>query len=130
MAEWVISLLTIIFTPLLTLLGIIVTEKYRYKGKIVETQSDALEKCQARHNGDISKVQTDFNERLDDLVTKLDEIRREQFRTSLTITQLQSDVQKHNNVIERTYKLEQDVAVLKNRESVSEHRIEDLEKHE
>lgn len=43
------------------------------------------------------------------------------------ITQLKEQVHKHNNIIERTYKLEKDVAVLNNRESVSEHRIEDLE---
>ena len=43
------------------------------------------------------------------------------------ITQLKEQVHKHNNIIERTHKLEKDVAVLNNRESVSEHRIEDLE---
>ena len=43
------------------------------------------------------------------------------------ITQLKEQVHKHNNIIERTYKLEKDVAVLNNRESVSEHRIEELE---
>ena len=43
------------------------------------------------------------------------------------ITQLKEQVNKHNNIIERTYKLEKDVAVLNNRESVSEHRLEDLE---
>lgn len=43
------------------------------------------------------------------------------------ITQLKEQVHKHNNIIERTYKLEKDVAVLNNREKVSEHRIEDLE---
>ena len=43
------------------------------------------------------------------------------------ITQLKEQVHKHNNIIERTYKLEKDVAVLNNRENVSEHRLEDLE---
>lgn len=43
------------------------------------------------------------------------------------ITQLKEQVRKHNNIIERTYKLEKDVAVLNNREKVSEHRLEDLE---
>ena len=36
---------------------------------------------------------------------------------------------KHNNVIERTYELEKDYSVLEKRESVSEHRINDLEKY-
>lgn len=48
--------------------------------------------------------------------------------TNYRIEQLEKKVEKHNQVVERTYKLEQDVAVLNNRESVSEHRINDLEK--
>lgn len=44
------------------------------------------------------------------------------------IKNLEHKVDKHNQVIERTYKLEQNVAVLENREKVSEHRIDDLEK--
>ena len=36
---------------------------------------------------------------------------------------------KHNKVIERTYKLETDYSVLEQRESVSEHRLNDLEKY-
>ena len=43
------------------------------------------------------------------------------------ITQLREQVHRHNNLIERTYKLERDVALLNNRENVSEHRLEDLE---
>lgn len=46
----------------------------------------------------------------------------------IKIDALEKKQDKHNNVIERTYALERDVEVLKNRESVSEHRIEDLEK--
>ena len=73
--------------------------------------------------------------------------------TNYRIEQLEKKVEKHNTVIERTYKLEkrvesgekeldklgeiddrthkleQDVAVLGNREKVSEHRIDDLEKN-
>lgn len=48
--------------------------------------------------------------------------------TNYRIEQLEKRVEKHNSVIERTYTLEQNVAVLENRERVSEHRIEDLEK--
>lgn len=48
--------------------------------------------------------------------------------TNYRIEQLEKKVEKHNSVIERTYKIEQNIAVLENRESVSEHRIEDLEK--
>lgn len=44
------------------------------------------------------------------------------------IKNLDEKVNKHNQLIERTYRLEQDLAVLENREKVSEHRIDDLEK--
>lgn len=44
------------------------------------------------------------------------------------IKNLDKKVNKHNQLIERTYRLEQDLAVLTNREKVSEHRIDDLEK--
>lgn len=43
------------------------------------------------------------------------------------LKQLEEKVNKHNNLIERTYAIEQKLAVLDNRERVSEHRIEDLE---
>lgn len=48
--------------------------------------------------------------------------------TNYRIEQLEKKVEKHNSVIERTYKLEQELAVLDNREKVSEHRIDDLER--
>ncbi len=48
--------------------------------------------------------------------------------TNYRISQLEEKVNRHNNVIERTYKLQQDVAVLENRQKVCEHRLEDLEK--
>lgn len=48
--------------------------------------------------------------------------------TNYRISQLEEKVNRHNNVIERTYKLQQDVAVLDNRQKVCEHRLEDLEK--
>lgn len=44
------------------------------------------------------------------------------------LDELEKKQDKHNNVIERQYKLEQRVEVLENREKVSEHRIDDLEK--
>lgn len=44
------------------------------------------------------------------------------------IKHLDEKVNKHNQLIERTYRLEQDLAVLENREKVTEHRIDDLEK--
>lgn len=44
------------------------------------------------------------------------------------LEQLEKKVQAHNNLVERMYKCEETIAVLDNRESVSEHRLTDLEK--
>lgn len=48
----------------------------------------------------------------------------------LKIQTLSDRVDKHNGVVERTYKLEQDSAVHTEQIKVANHRIEDLERHE
>ena len=50
--------------------------------------------------------------------------------TQYRIKQLEKKVEAHNSVISRTYKLEQDYAVMDERIRVANHRIEDLEKKE
>lgn len=47
--------------------------------------------------------------------------------TNYRIEQLEKKVEKHNNLITRTFKLEQDFAVLDEKMKVANHRIEDLE---
>ncbi len=47
--------------------------------------------------------------------------------TNYRLGQLEEKVNKHNNMMERLFHLEQDVAVLSNRQKVSEHRLRDLE---
>lgn len=44
------------------------------------------------------------------------------------LEQLEQKVNKHNEVIERTYKLEEQEALLEEKVKVANHRIEDLEK--
>ena len=44
------------------------------------------------------------------------------------LEQLEEKVNKHNQVIERTYKLEEQEALLEEKVKVANHRIEDLEK--
>lgn len=44
------------------------------------------------------------------------------------IDKLEEKVHKHNNLIERTYKLEEKCALLDEKIKVSNHRIEDLER--
>lgn len=47
--------------------------------------------------------------------------------TTYRIEQLEKKVDKHNNLIDRTYKLEKAVAVMGETVSVANHRISDLE---
>lgn len=49
--------------------------------------------------------------------------------TTYRIEQLEKKVDKHNNLIERTYEIEQDIAVMQNDIKVANHRIDDLEKN-
>ena len=46
------------------------------------------------------------------------------------IEQLEKKMDKHNNLVERTYGLEKDYAVLQNDIRVANHRIDDLERKE
>ena len=48
--------------------------------------------------------------------------------TKYRIDQLESKVNKHNELIERTYSLEQKAALYEEKMRVANHRIEDLEK--
>ncbi len=47
--------------------------------------------------------------------------------TSYRLEQLEKKVDKHNNLVERTYKLEESEKVLEEKIKVANHRIEDLE---
>lgn len=44
------------------------------------------------------------------------------------LSELKKEVEKHNNVVERTYLLEKSTAVLENTVKSAHHRIDDLEK--
>ena len=48
--------------------------------------------------------------------------------TNYRIEQLEKKVDKHNNLIERTYRLEDNAELLEEKIKVANHRIDDLEK--
>lgn len=50
--------------------------------------------------------------------------------TAYRLEQLEKKVDKHNTVIERTYKLEETQAVMEEQIKVANHRIADLEKNQ
>lgn len=49
---------------------------------------------------------------------------------SYRLEQLEHKVDKHNNMIERTYELERKTAVLEEKQAVANHRLSDLEAHD
>lgn len=61
------------------------------------------------------------------LVGTLDGIALSSNLTNYRIEQLEKKVEKHNNLITRTYKLEQEFAVMDEKVKVANHRIDDLE---
>ena len=56
--------------------------------------------------------------------------RKGQALIAYRLEQLEIKVSKHNNVIERTYKLEEDTAVMAEQIKVANNRLADLERHE
>lgn len=54
--------------------------------------------------------------------------RKSQALIAYRLEQLENKVQAHNNLVERTYKLEEQSAVFDEKIRVANHRIEDLEK--
>lgn len=60
----------------------------------------------------------------------LTELEKRDALQAYRIEQLEKKVDKHNNIVERTYRLEEAEAVMKEQIKVANHRIEDLEKKE
>lgn len=55
--------------------------------------------------------------------------RKSQALIAYRLEQLESKVQAHNNLVERTYKLEEQAAVTDEKIRIANHRIEDLERN-
>ena len=61
------------------------------------------------------------------VITQTTQARKTEALLSYKLDELTRRVDKHNNVIERTYKLEEQTAVQEEQIKVANHRIEDLE---
>jgi septal ring factor EnvC (AmiA/AmiB activator) len=111
----------------------VIVEKIKLRGK----KDDAMTACKKEHAEKLDKVRDEFNKKLDSQDAKLDEQDAKIDQISETLIEVKSmlqnlsslfeimsgRVEKHNNVIERTFKLEEKQA--------SDHeRIERLERRE
>lgn len=119
---------------LVTLIGSVLT--YRTSIKTLE------QKREESHNAQLSELQKSLTHKLEEdrqeYLTEIQNVKDSmtdltaKYQQTVAVIELKIDnlekkQDKHNNVIERTYKLESEVELLKNREKVSEHRLSDLE---
>lgn len=113
-------------------------EKQR-KTKLAETHAEQLKELEKSLTNTLKEHRQEYMDEINKVSKRIDDIENNitniqavyQQNTAvieLKIQTLSDHVEKHNKVIERTYNLEKEVEVLKNRESVSEHRLTDIEK--
>lgn len=131
------SLISGIVTAFGAVLGFIATQK-SVKQKEEENRQKQLADLENRLSDKLSRHKEEYLQEiglvkssirsLEDTITEMKaEYQTTVATVSLQIDSLEKAQNKHNSVIERTYALERDVEVLKNRESVSEHRLKDIE---
>lgn len=112
-----IDILTLVLLPfvfkLFDFISSFISEKFKLKSKKMELGDASIKACQEQHKDDIKEIRTEFNKRLDDVMTKMDKMTEKmtetQQKTQLQITRLRAGVEKNNKVIERTFKLETQV---------------------
>ena len=134
------SIITGAVTALGTILGFITATKEN-KRKAEEAHNKALEDFKISFDNkldghkeeymrEIAKVKDAVRQNNENLTDMRAQTQNWQSVMEVKFDNLEHKVMKHNNFMERVAVLEKDVAVLQNRESVSEHRLTDLENHE
>ncbi len=113
-----------------TVIGSVLTFIFEIKKLRVE-QAKYQEEVRESHQKQFNELKDTVNGKIDGLEDSIKGMKFEyEKQTALTtekLSQLEKKQDKHNNLIERMYAAEKDIEVLKNREKVSEHRLEDLE---
>lgn len=113
-----------------TVIGSVLTFIFEIKKLRVE-QAKYQEEVRESHQKQFDELKDTVNDKVGGLEDSIKEMKFEyEKQTALTtekLLQLEKKQDKHNNLIERMYAAEKDIEVLKNREKVSEHRLEDLE---
>lgn len=79
--------------------------------------------------GGLSLIGTIYTSKQQHSIT-IEEVKNEVSLIKKDIKNLEEKQDKHNSLIERVYDIEATLKVMDNRERVSEHRIEDLERKE
>lgn len=121
--DYLVSILTIICTPLFTVFGIWLTEKGQTKRKGMDVNASKERENYARLESKISTLES----KVDDLADTVSELKGAHQQTVTMIEVLSERVEKHNNVIDRTYQCEKMILLLEEKSRVANHRIDDLE---
>lgn len=137
---------TQIVIALITVLGTVTGSVLVYKSQIKQLEANQKKSQEEQLTAFKNELNNKLDEHRKEYLKGIDEVKdsiadtngkltdlKASYQTSiatidLSLSNLSRNVEKHNSVIERTFLLEKDVAVLKNRESVSEHRLDDLER--
>lgn len=98
------------------------TEKFQ---KSIE---EKLEEHKIEYLGQIAEVNKAIRKNSDDISEMRTESALFQKEITIKFANLSEKVNKHNNFMEKLQQAQLDIEVLKNRESVSEHRLADLER--
>lgn len=124
------SLITGIVTALGSILGFIGTI-HAQKQKALEAHENAQNQLKNDLEAKLDAHKKEYLSEITSVKDSLTEMRAQtqnwQSVMEVRFDNLEQKVMKHNNFMERVATLEKDVAVLQNRESVSEHRLTDLE---
>lgn len=107
------SIITALISGFTTLLVAMGTWHFTSKKDRAENKELIMQNIESLKD-DITKVNANVQQQIAIIEIKIDELSKR--------------VEKHNNVIERTYKLEQESAVHTEQIKVANHRIEDLER--
>jgi len=121
--DWT-NVLVAIIGGIATLIGYAIVDR-REKNKQMSAFKDEVIKTLNDHRSEYIKGIEDVK----DDITELRAVTQQtQAVIEIKIDNLEKKQDKHNSVIERTYKLEQDAALLSEQIKVANHRIEDLER--
>lgn len=125
------SLITGIVTALGTILGFISTMKQQNRkanDELRQSLETKLESHKVEYLTEISSVRNQIQTNTASLAEMKAQTEKWQSNYEIKMDNLIEKVNKHNNFMEKLQQAQLDIEVLKNRESVSEHRLADLER--
>lgn len=125
------NIITAIITGAVAIVTTMITATVTYRlsaKKDKNDQANAVREEIKLIRDDITRTRDDITQMGANLQNKISLIELQQQHTRDDIVTLSARVEKHNGVIERTYRLEDNDKLLDEKIKVANHRIEDLEK--